>query len=191
MTLEMLAQLQAILREMGGGYDITIAGGAVRDLLFGKPVKDIDAFIVRSREEDVYEEAPQRYDALRIATALDAELVTTSESGYPDGEQVYATYELTLRDRAGLLKLPTINLIFVEDFEAALNEFPDTISQVYLGDGGEPVFSDSFREALVGNSNVVHTRLLPDNKRVRRLSEKYGSMEWVVVAADSPKLEWA
>lgn len=186
MTLEQLQELQQKLVGLCP-FRVHIAGGAVRDVLFGKPVKDIDVFIVRSREEDQWEEAEQRMSAKRLATLLEAESFTiTSESGYPDGEQVYATYDLGMKDG------PRINLIYVEDFAAALNEFPDTISQVYLDDEGDLVYSGEFRAALVGNSNQVLTWLPPDNKRVRRLSEKYGSMEWVIVRQDDPRLtEWA
>lgn len=190
MKIKDLADLQEVLQGLTE-YRVVIAGGAVRDTLFGKPVKDVDVFVVRSREEDDFSEAPQKYVARRIAKLLNATIETTSEQAYVgNDEEVYATYDLELSDKE-YPDLPRVNLIFVQDLERALNEFPDTISQVYLDEEGEPVYSDTFRDALVGNENQVFTRLPPDNRRVQRLQEKYGSMRWVQVPDNDPRLEWA
>lgn len=164
----MLYRIQTLVREVTG-YAAHVAGGALRDLRLGRPIKDIDVLIVRDRSEDVYSEHEQRYYARKVAKALGSELVTTSESGYPDGEQVYATYEVAFEGE-------TVNLIFVSDLIDALNEFPDTISQVYLDDEGVPVYSEDFEEAVV--RGVIVARLEEGNKRRERLSLKFPDFKW-------------
>lgn len=188
MTLDELREVQNIVREVSG-YGAHVAGGAVRDLLYDRPIKDIDVFIPRSRDEDVYTDHEQRFVAKRIASALTGvkfmpqlgaeqeAFYVTSESEYPEGEQVYATYEVDTR-------YGVVNLIFVEDFVAAMNEFPDELSQAYIGDDGEVVTSEAFdrikRTIDRGLEVGVVTTLRPGSPRIARLSPKYPEVRWIV-----------
>lgn len=175
MTAQQLAEVQSIIRE-ATGYNATVAGGAVRDLILDRPIKDIDVFIPRSRDEEVWGDHEQRKDVGVIVTALGqiggrGVYRTTSESFYTSSdEQVYATYEVDTQ-------YGVVNLIFVSDLAEALNEFPDTLSQVYLTDDGDPDWSEEF-EAIRMGLVPIRTYLLPDNPRVLRLKQKYGDFEW-------------
>ena len=181
MTLDQLREVQNIVRE-ATGYTAHVAGGAVRDLLYGRPIKDIDVFVERSREEDVYDEHPQRIPAQRIARALVGgpyahAFRISSESEYPDGEQVYSTYEVDT-------SYGVVNLIFVSDFRDAMHEFPDELSQAYIDDEGEVVTSEAFdrvkRTIDRGREVGVMTTLRPGNSRTARLSKKYPEVRWLV-----------
>lgn len=175
-THEMLYLLQQTISRVGK-YPAYVAGGVLRDLRLGKPIKDIDVFIARDRDEDVYDAAEQRYYAKRIASALGAELRVTSESGYPDGEQVYATYEVDIAEG-------TVNLIYVSDIDDALNEFPDTLAQAVMEDDGTVRYSDRFlRSESLG---IIETRLEYDSPRVVRLSQKFPEYVWVYVGELAP-----
>lgn len=176
-TLSQIAEVQSIVRE-ATGYEATVAGGAVRDLRLGRPVKDIDVFVVRSREEDMYDAHPQRVPAKKAAKALGGTAFrSSSESEYPDGEQVYSTYEVDTR-------YGMVNLIFVEDLSAALNEFPDELAQAQLLDDGTPYYSEAFekhaRNIERGLITGVLTNMLAGNKRIERLSKKYPEVRWLV-----------
>jgi tRNA nucleotidyltransferase/poly(A) polymerase len=192
-TIQQLAEVQSIIREVTG-YSATVAGGAVRDLRLGKPIKDIDVLIQRSRDEDVYTDHEQRYVAKIAGAALQRKTFTgnlntdlegfrvTNESEYPDGEQVYATYEVDT-------DYGTVNLIFVSDLRAALNEFPDTLAQAMLLDDGRPYYSEEFNRSVA--EKVVYHRLAEDTKRLPRMREKFPEYLWERVAEHAEALEWA
>lgn len=180
MTIQQLAELQALLRTRVPSA--TIAGGAVRDTLLAREVKDIDVFVELDRsEEDWSDPTPMRARMVKLTGLFPgAGFVTTSESSYisAEEEEVYATYEIRRDD-----ELP-INVIFVSNFIAALNEFPDTISQAYIADEGTAATSEDFEAALA--SLVIKTRLPLDDKRNVRLMSKFADFTWDVV----PKLDY-
>lgn len=175
MTIQQLAELQALLQTRVPSA--TIAGGAVRDTLLSRPVKDIDVFVTLDRsEEDWSDTEPMRLRVAQLQALFPGATSTvTSESSYVSGEEeVYATYEI---HGAGGLPL---NVIFVSNFYAALNEFPDTISQAYILDG-EAATSAAFD--LSKDSLIIQTRLPLDDKRNVRLMPKFSDFTWDVVPA--------
>lgn len=187
LAIDQLAKLEDSLRWHIKHQTFAIAGGAVRDALLGREVKDIDVFIAMGEREDYEDFDAERDIARRVGKAMgnDADhlYTKTSESGYAamqDEEQVYATYEV---DAPGL---PSLNLIFVQYLDDALNEFPDTLSQVYM-QRGQIITSEGFdraREAILGRRGAIKvgipTYLKAGNTRLTRLSEKYPEVMWLV-----------
>lgn len=171
------AKLMAVLKP-GSFY---IAGGAVRDMLLGRDVKDIDVFIkgVPYEERDFEDFTYERNTARRVAGEFGGAVTTTSESGYGDGDETtYATYDVS-RGEDG----PPLNLIFVTDLYDALNAFPDELSQAFIDEAGHVNTSAGFDRIRmqVGQGREVYalTRLYPGDERLTRLSKKYPGLRWL------------
>lgn len=186
LTFNRLEEIGAIVREVTG-YNAVVAGGAVRDLLHGNPIKDIDVFIEKSRDEEDYTDSTYTESlAKKVAKAFDSYAVTTSLIGYEASSEgdTYATFDIEMP-----LPMPPLNLIFVADIEAALNEFPDTISQVWLDGSGKVVFSDGHQQAV--QSQVIQHTLRDDDeraqKRLRKLEGKFPNFKFEYVA-ELPKV---
>lgn len=167
LTLQHLAALQAMIREVSG-YAVTIVGGAVRDLLMGKPVKDIDIVVEAERDYEYAETAPRMtLWLLKVAEEMKATAFrVTNANQYPDDDRSYGTAQMEVPG------FPTLNFIFTEDEGGFINGFPDTMSQAALDDKGEPVYSDAFHDFKLYNGHV-YTRLPLDDERNQRLARKY------------------
>lgn len=152
-TWQRLEEIASIVREKTG-YHAIVAGGAVRDTLHGNEVKDVDILIEKSRDEEDYTDSTTtEHIAGIVALAFgDRAMVTTSLIGYEASSpgDTYATFDVTTD------KGEALNLIFVADIEEALNEFPDTISQVWLPGDGTVRMSDGHIDA-VRTKAVLHT----------------------------------
>lgn len=182
-TWQRLEEIAAIVREKTG-YHAIVAGGAVRDTLLGVDVKDVDILIEKSRDEEDYTDSTTtEHIAGIIALAFgDRAMVTTSLIGYEASSpgDTYATFDVTTENGEAL------NLIFVADIEEALNEFPDSISQVWLGGDGAVSSSEAQRKTVYDRV-VKHTLDTEEGSRGRarleKLMRKFPGFEFVKVDA--------
>jgi len=95
---------------------IVVAGGAIRDMLFNKPVDDIDVFYEGEINESVFKSYFPN--------------ATTSDTTYPDGWNV--THNIMCDS------FPVkVQLIQVENIEKHLKTFPSPMMRLYVdGNGG-------------------------------------------------------
>lgn len=94
---------------------VVVAGGAIRDMLFNKPVSDIDVFYEGELKEDLLKQF--------------FPTVVTSDSVYPDGFSV--THNIIYED------FPVkVQLIQVENIEKHLETSPSPMMRLYVDGGG-------------------------------------------------------
>ena len=94
---------------------VVVAGGAIRDMLFNKPVSDIDVFYEGELEEDLLKQF--------------FPTVVTSDIVYPDGFNV--THNIIYES------FPVkVQLIQVENIEKHLETFPSPMMRLYVDGGG-------------------------------------------------------
>lgn len=107
---------------------VVVAGGAIRDMLFNKPVNDIDVFYEGELKEDMLKQYSPN--------------VVTSDSVYPDGWNV--THNIIYES------FPVkVQLIQVENIEKHLETFPSQMMRLYVdGDGVHNLDSMIIQDAL-------------------------------------------
>lgn len=107
---------------------VVVAGGAIRDMLFNKPVNDIDVFYEGELKEDMLKQYFPN--------------VVTSDSVYPDGWNV--THNI-MCDSFPI----KVQLIQVENIEKHLETFPSPMMRLYVdGDGVHNLDSIIIQDAL-------------------------------------------
>jgi len=148
------------------GPDSILAGGAVRDALFNIPVKDLD-FLTRS----VIDLSNINHVAQLKRVFPDDEFTTIYNSQenteeYPDVD----TIELTLENAD-----KTINIMCVAEIMPHIDQFPDSISQVWF-DGKLVHFKPAWLD-VIGSGVVYYTDRLTD-ERMTKLMRKYPDMTW-------------
>ncbi|MFL9902161.1 hypothetical protein PQR71_29165 [Paraburkholderia fungorum] len=133
--------------------DLLLTGGAVRDVYFGRPVKDLDFMTCDAQ-------------AARILAEFynDAIYPVLSEKD----EKYEATRETLLKAYENESK--SINVLWVSDFNAHISLFPDSISQVWT-DGEEVYASVGFNDTAA--NRVVQCTDRMAQERVQRIKAKY------------------
>lgn len=147
-----------------------IAGGALRDLWHGKPIKDVDIFIPMQADEVDLEAIERKV----LAIYPYSELVLTSMYGQKDDvatpgfRNIFAIWRMTVDD-------VIYELIFIEDMgENMIEVFDISICQIAF-DGHEIHITDEFyRSVKDGVIRVCNTnRADRQVKRLRRVMDKY------------------
>ena len=105
-----------------------VAGGAIRDMLFNKPIDDIDVFYEGELKEDMLKQYFPN--------------IVTSDSVYPDGFNVTHNFMCDM--------FPVkVQLIQVKNIEAHLKTFPSQMMRMWLnGDGLHGLDSIVFQDAI-------------------------------------------
>lgn len=132
--------------------DLVLAGGAIRDVLFGRPVKDMDLL-------SAYADAP-----VLLGDALGGGLrpcLAEREEGYGAEGHLVEVYETG--DRA-------INLLIVTDVLGRIEEFPGSISKVWF-DGESVWCTKDFINTRDDGTIRTYERMTPE--RQQRLLTKY------------------
>jgi hypothetical protein len=124
--------------------DLIIAGGAVRDLLFGKPVKDVD-YLTASEAT-----------ASSLAHLWDLKMVS---------DPSYQATDLVFQD-AG----KTRDVILVADLWNRIGSFPDSISQCWFD--GTYVYGTSEFMRTYMTEIITHSTSITD-ERLQRIRAKY------------------
>lgn len=150
------------------GVTVYLAGGAVRDTLLGRPVKDLDFFV--EVDDDTRSSLTVR-ECLEVTFDVAvrdmwAEMSEDTEETWT--AELREVYELGLENyfkgAAGE------DILVVENFLAHFAKFPDSLSKVYIGPTGL-VQSQAHLDTLA--DKVIWIRPgYPD--RERRLADKYG-----------------
>lgn len=127
------AILNAVLES--GASAVTIAGGAIRDMLLERPIKDIDVFYTTKKVE---KKDPNSFLAWNEYTDIDEEIIkkyftygTKSAADYEDDTFTITHPHLIWKDD---LTNTQIQLIFLQDDpDNYIGEFPCTLSRVAYG----------------------------------------------------------
>lgn len=151
--LELLDLYKTILTDFknhqSGLQELGMAGGALRDMLLDKPIKDIDIFYKGTLDEEgvykVFHKPPILSKVKATFKAIlhdDDEDILIAET-YPESTFKVPYQELYYKD----VKFP-IQLIEVKDSDLILNwikkDFGCNISKVLLGHGGELLLTQEF-----------------------------------------------
>ncbi|MGU2420719.1 hypothetical protein, partial [Burkholderia cenocepacia] len=134
--------------------DLVLVGGAVRDVYFKRPVKDLDFMTCDDQ-------------AARILSEYYGEpltrCITVSDEEYEGdaGDTMIAAYE-----NAG----KTINVLHVSNQIQHIAMFPDTLSQVWTD--GERVYASAKFNGGIPSKTAFYTERMTD-ERLGRLRSKY------------------
>jgi len=160
-----------------------LAGGAVRDSLFGKPVSDYDLFlnfpIGLAKDEMllyVFRYSPE----VRVVTltkpwtperAKDGiRLIKTSKEYYKESDF------LSYRSEDGKLNVMLCRM--QDDIKQMIRRFPVSISQIGIcvarQGHGELVMGTGFKWSLENRRVLYHTK----DKYAKKIMDKYGDWEW-------------
>ena len=136
---------------------IVVAGGAIRDMLFNKPVDDIDVFYEGEINESIFKSYFPN--------------ATTSDTTYPDGWNV--THNI-MCDSFPI----KVQLIQVENIEKHLKTFPSPMMRLYVdGNGGvHGVDSTVIQDAM---SQVFFWDKAPDLNYFLKIKAKYSDWKHV------------
>lgn len=138
------------LFDLFNGYDITIAGGAIRDIIFNKPVADIDVFYVDEIPDHIVNE------------------LVLEEKGYPyEGTNFLVTHE-------GEYQGTKVQFIKVdkEYSHVIIKTFPCSISQVFVKH--KTLWSSE--EFLLSFNNIVKWKPNSEFKYHTKIVSKYPEM---------------
>lgn len=129
---------------------VVVAGGAIRDMLFNKPVDDIDVFYEGEINESMFKSYFPN--------------ATTSDTTYPDGWNV--THNI-MCDSFPI----KVQLIQVENIEKHLETFPSQMMRLYVdGNGVHGVDSIVIQDAM---SQVFFWDKAPDLNYFLKIKAKY------------------
>jgi len=135
---------------------IILAGGAVRDTYFNRPVKDWDFFSVH--EQDIY----------NLGKALDRPLLDclrnlpANERTYEAEGSLLAAFETEEKD---------VNLLLVTSVMERIKDFPDTLSQIWF-DGKDVYCTPAFAQTAL-TERVQYRPSMETSGRLERLQGKY------------------
>lgn len=171
MSTEIQTGLGVLRRLLALPISITgiIAGGAVRDSLLNKNVKDVDIFV-----------SSFEYDASDLRDYIHDQLV---KWGYI--VEVYENEVTRLYDEGGgdTLRFEvdgvSIEVVPVEDIEVTYNKFPDSISRAYVNASGTTITSQVFNESIIDKR--IRFREDLSNSRVAKLRGKFPDYEFIPV----------
>lgn len=129
---------------------VVVAGGAVRDMLFNKPVDDIDVLYEGEINESIFKSYFPN--------------TTTSDTTYPDGWNV--THNIMCDS------FPVkVQLIQVENIEKHLETFPSQMMRLYVdGNGVHGVDSTVIQDAML---KVFFWEKAPDLNYFLKIKSKY------------------
>lgn len=177
LDLEYLSKLNALISRvrvcskiqvMFGSYNKTVvAGGAIRDMLFNKPVKDIDVFY----EGEVDDSKLEQYFTN----------IKPTGNSYPDGFNV--THTLKHKD----FPVP-IQLIQVKNIEEHIKTFPSPLMRLSVDSEGihgmdSSVFSDAQIQEFVWD-------IKPDLFYFLKVKKKYSDWKHIFMEEDmNPEME--
>jgi hypothetical protein len=138
--------------------DLLLTGGAVRDVYFGRTVKDLDFMTLDAQ-------------AQRILAEFYGEPITPCI-------KTEAKYESTRETLITAYENPrkTINVLLVNDINAHIALFPDSVSQVWTD--GENVFASKAFNDTAATRKVVYTDRM-SHERLFRIRDKYSDFEFV------------
>lgn len=158
---EYLDLLSTFMSSIDGPTDIAVAGGAIRDMLFEKEVKDIDVFYTGDITW-----MPLAYGAKECFTKY-------------DGCNFTLTYEIPANGVPGL-PVP-IQLIKVEDVNKTIQAFPSNICKCALFlDDGLALASGLLEAAVTKQFDYSLDKM--DSDHFKRLKAKYSDWTWLAVA---------
>lgn len=157
--LRVLNQLIAAIPQTTG----IIAGGAVRDSILKRDIKDVDIFLssFQYSAEDLGQLVHDQLIKLDYAVERFDQRAETQDR-YDDGANYTLRFELD-----GI----QIEVVPVEDIQDKFNGFPDSISRAYVNPTGTVVTSKEFNESVI-HSYVLFRENLAE-ARVQRLEKKF------------------
>lgn len=158
---QVLTEYGDVLRELRQHVpDLILVGGAVRDVYFRRPVKDLDYMSGDGQAPRVIAEHYNEsiYPCLRRVTGEEY-----------DGarDTMIAAYENEGK---------TVNVLWVSGIEARIAHFPDSISQVWT-DGEKVYASGAFQETAASRIVTYNERMT--DERLDRIKTKYPDFEYV------------
>jgi hypothetical protein len=189
-----LHELQTIIHKFNSisGLRAVVAGGCLRDLLYGKESKDIDLFVV------VPEDFPYK-TSIDLAQALADELngchslldCLASPSVHPKGSSTYDDFKLRkeVLHVVGIpatTEIPTIDIIYMNEDAVGTKNVSDTFDftiNMVEYDGHTLYKSNGFIDTM----NTKNIRQVRDNvdcnaertqKRIEKLSNKFPEHTW-------------
>lgn len=170
---------------------VWLAGGAVRDMLLNKPVRDVDLFFVNAKKEQLQELKsrgfgyvgwlPARPESGLILTSLanDMPFFFDSVKFYVQSPEEYKEDESEFLSMLNDKEAPGINIIPVVDGDIyqLLERFPVGISKVAMNlTSGEIVFGEGFLEDLA--DKTTRFKLGVNDKYIDKINEKYKDWDW-------------
>ena len=182
-TDELIQQLISGERFFDSGSNAHLAGGAVRDSLFGKPISDYDLFLnfpIGLAEDEmllyVFSYSPE----VRVVTMTKPytpgfvedgiRLIKTSKEYYKGNDF------LSYRSEDGKLNVMLCRM--QDDIKQRIRNFPVSISQIGIGlcehGRGELVVGDAFKWSLENRRVLYHT----NDKYAKKIMDKYEDWEW-------------
>lgn len=170
-ALELIKDL-GVLRARAGGpvFDsITIVGGAARDLILGKSIRDVDLFLQRAPGAD----RDDVLNAIKAAVFLRGDMIDGKVSDALVSD-VYAKALLNYGYTVDFLEMPADQPI-----DVLLRDFPDDLSQVYITSDGVAVMSDAFIDASGTETITIRPGYA---ERMQKLAAKFPEYKIVEAA---------
>lgn len=160
LTSEVERRYGELIRKFRDHFDreAVVGGGAIRDIILGRPTKDIDIIVEQPMSE--YEAAAYFGIPFRRIVISRAQY----DDGFIDGHSTLL-YALESEDKA-------MNILVVESVEHKLRSFPDSISMVWF-DGERVHAATQFLDTVATGVVRYAPRTTPE--RLARLKAKYGT----------------
>ena len=149
-----------------GAKDICVAGGAIRDTLLGKPVKDIDVFFTGELDLDDESELAKHYG---LEWNTDDPIVDSTS--YEDSPISVMKSTLSFKDIEYPVQLIQIHGTSLEDIVAQVDAFPCGLSKAILQEDGTLSLASDFLQ----NEYFKIVSYKPDSpmKYKNKLQQKY------------------
>lgn len=180
-------QIQVVLDRLhaGGFPSAIVAGGAIRDYILGKPIKDIDVFVS-------YEDTDQfMFPSLVMANALNRDVLKEDWSTYMNIPDVLAVYSMT-----PYMELPVQIIVMKPGLSPVdrIDQLDFGICQVWYN-GVTKKCTPAFSEDAVNKTiTLVHCENLHEFERSMtryvRLSQKYSEFELLIPEQFQQYLNW-
>lgn len=159
-----LDKLVAIVKACGGEH-VTVAGGAVRDSVLDKPIKDIDIFYQGELNEEAVKEffgekkeGPKMMSEPKVEYYLEDGITVhplwqeyfdwedKQDEAYENGEFSVSSYDGDSFNLNGKV----IQLIKVEDVDKHIAEFSCIISRMFYSEGMLVIPKEAIRDVCLG-----------------------------------------
>lgn len=181
-TDELIKELISGERFFGSDSNAHLAGGAVRDSLFGKPVSDYDLFLnfpIGLADKEMFLYKYHLSPEVRVIhmpsrpTPVDKDgirLIRTSKEYYKESDF------LAYRSEDGKLNVMLCRM--QDDIKQMIRSFPVSISQIGIcvswQGHGELVMGEGFKWSLENRRVLYHTK----DKYAKKIMDKYADWEW-------------
>lgn len=155
------------------GLNTVLAGGAARDILYGKEPKDFDLFLIDFNDDDV------------LGFDLDAKVTSVADEGtyylYPhynqDSETINSVYHFEVQGRPfDLIILGGI----VESISDIIEGFDLNLNQVWLNEAGLIEYRAD-HPFVTGDVSLTQSPDRPTKERVLALAEKFPQYDFKAV----------